>query len=75
MVRALSRALARVKSRAASFAQSHPKFARAVGDFSNGRNGNASIYALAMGYNAISGGPVSDRYQNVIDRSAVIVVR
>ena len=61
--------------RAATFANSHPKFARAVGSFSSGRNGNASIYALAMGYNAISGGPVSSSYQNIIDRSAVVVLK
>ena len=60
---------------ARSFAASHPKFARAVGSFSTGHNGNASIYALAMGYNAISGGPVSSTYQNIIDRSAVVVLQ
>ena len=64
-----------LKRRAATFARTHPKFARAVGGFTNGKNGNASIYALAMGYNAISGGPISSTYQNVIDRSAVIVVK
>ena len=64
-----------LRRKAASFAKSHPKFARAVGGFTAGQNGNASIYALAMGYNAISGGPVSSTYQNVIDRSAVIVLK
>lgn len=64
-----------LRSRAAAFARSHPKFAAAVGSFSSGQNGNASIYALAMGYNAISGGPVSSTYQNIIDRSALIVVK
>lgn len=64
-----------LKRQAATFARTHPKFARAVGGFTNGKNGNASIYALAMGYNAISGGPISSTYQNVIDRSAVIVVK
>lgn len=64
-----------LKRQAATFARTHPKFARAVGAFTNGKNGNASIYALAMGYNAISGGPVSSSYQNIIDRSAVIVLK
>ena len=64
-----------LKQQAATFARTHPKFARAVGSFTNGKNGNASIYALAMGYNAISGGPVSHSYQNIIDRSSVIVVK
>lgn len=64
-----------LRRKAIAFANSHPKFARAVGGFTAGGNGNASIYALAMGYNAISGGPVSPRYQNIIDRSAVIVLR
>ena len=64
-----------LRRQAASFASSHPKFARAVGGFTAGHNGNASIYALAMGYNAISGGPVSRTYQNVIDRSAVVVLK
>ena len=64
-----------LQRQAASFARSHPKFARAVGGFTAGRQGNASIYALAMGYNAISGGPVSSTYQNIIDRSAVVVLK
>lgn len=64
-----------LQNRAATFAQSHPKFARAVGRFTSGPNGNASIYALAMGYNAISGGPVRASYQNIIDRSAVVVLK
>lgn len=64
-----------LRRKAMSFASSHPKFARAVGGFTAGRNGNASIYALAMGYNAISGGPVSSSYQNIIDRSAVVVLK
>ena len=64
-----------LQRQAATFARTHPKFARAVGSFTNGKNGNASIYALAMGYNAISGGPVSSSYQNIIDRSAVIVLK
>ena len=65
----------RLQSQARSFAASHPKFAAAVGSFRAGGNGNASIYALAMGYNAISGGPVSSTYQNIIDRSAVVVLK
>ena len=64
-----------LQRRASSFASSHPKFARAVGSFTAGHNGNASIYALAMGYNAISSGPVSRTYQNIIDRSAVVVLQ
>ena len=64
-----------LRRKAIAFANSHPKFARAVGGFTAGSNGNASIYALAMGYNAISGGPVSPTYQNVIDRSAVVVLK
>ena len=64
-----------LRRQAASFASSHPKFAHAVGGFTSGHNGNASIYALAMGYNAISGGPVSHSYQNIIDRSAVVVLK
>ncbi len=46
-----------LRRQAASFERSHPKFAAAVGSFARGRGGNVSIYALAMGYNAISGGP------------------
>lgn len=64
-----------LQRQAANFARTHPKFVNAVGSFSYGKGGNASIYALAMGYNAISGGPVSSTYQNIIDRSAVIVVK
>lgn len=48
--------------------KSHPKFAQAVGSFSNS---NASIYALAQGYNVITDGMGS--YHNVIDRSALVV--
>lgn len=61
-------------SQAAQFAKTHPKFARAVGSIRNGSNSNVSIYALAMGYNVISGGPVSKTYHNVIDRAAVVVL-
>lgn len=59
---------------AQAFARSHPKFAAAVGAFSYGRGGNASIYALAMGYNVIAGG-ASSTYRNIIDRSAVVVLK
>lgn len=55
---------------ARQFAQSHPKFARAVGAYNTNFYGNnMSIYALAMGYNVIKSGS----YHNVIDRTAVIV--
>lgn len=54
--------------RAQTFAQSHPQFARSVGQY---RNSNASIYALAMGYNVITDG--ANDYHNVIDRSAIVV--
>lgn len=64
-----------LRRKAIAFANSHPKFARAVGGFTAGQNGNASIYALVMGYNSISGGPVRKTYQNIIDRSAVIVLK
>lgn len=64
----------RLASLAQSFAQTHPKFAKAVGRYSNS---NMSIYALAMGYNVItdhSGGtrPGRGDYYNVIDRSALV---
>lgn len=66
-----SQALAR---RASTFAQTHPKFARAVGayntSFSGGKN-NMAIYALAMGFNVITDGS-SSGYMNVIDRSALV---
>ena len=58
-------------TKARSFAQSHPQFARAAGAYNTSfRNNNMSIYALAMGYNVIKdhyGG-----YHNVIDRSALV---
>ena len=58
--------------KAANFAATHPKFARAVGPyntaFSGGKN-NMAIYALAMGYNVIIDG---SGYANVIDRSALV---
>ncbi len=60
-----------LKRKIPSFARSHPKAARAIGSVSNE---NLSLYALAMGYNVISGGPVSSSYRNVIDRAAVVVL-
>lgn len=63
-----------LQTKAVRFAQTHPKFARAVGafntDFIGGKN-NMAIYALAMGYNVIwdSGGRGRT---NVIDRSALV---
>lgn len=58
--------------RAKAFAQSHPKFARAVGTLTDR---TISIYALAMGYNVISEySPSSKRgYHCVIDRSALVI--
>lgn len=54
-------------SKALTFAQSHPKFASAVGSYSTD---TMSIYALAMGYNVIRAGS----YHNVIDRSALVML-
>lgn len=56
-------------TKARSFAQSHPKFAKEVGAYSTGMNGTASVYALAMGYNVITSG---SGYHNVIDRKALV---
>lgn len=65
-----------LQSKAVSFASSHPAFAKAVGGPPRGgQGGNISVWALAMGYNVISGGPVSSSYRNIIDRSAVICVK
>lgn len=65
-----------LQRKATAFAKSHPKFVQAVGGMpSRGAGGNMSVWALAMGYNVISGGPVSSSYHNVIDRSAVIVLK
>ncbi len=62
--------------KAAAFARTHPKFARAVGpydsSFSGGQN-NMSIYAMAMGYNVIR--EHNGDYHNVIDRRALVVRR
>ena len=56
-------------AKAISFANSHPKFANAVGSYSSR---NMSIYALAMGYNVINN---NGSYYNIIDRSAVVVLK
>jgi len=76
-----------LSQRARSFAQSHPKFAHAIGAYSSGQYGNASIYALAMGYNVITDhnpdtsgnyirttnrGNATGDYYNVIDRRVLI---
>ena len=62
----------RLRSEAQKFAQTHPKFAKAVGGFVGSTqrwtNNNMSIWALAMGYNVIQEGS----YHNVIDRSALV---
>ena len=60
-----------LRQQTAVWARSHPQFANAVGSFS-GRT--ASIYALAQGYNVITGrGTGLDSYYNIIDRSAMVV--
>lgn len=60
-------------SKASAFAAAHPKFARAVGRYTNKTK---SIYALAMGYNVIAerSGRRSNSgdYYNIIDRSALV---
>ena len=60
-----------LQRRVSSFRSSHPKFASAVGSFTTGRNGTASIYALAMGYNVITDS--YSGYHNVIDRTALVM--
>ena len=77
MVAALDPSKARIISRdqlareAAKFAQTHPKFNRAVGGFNNRfRNNNMSIWALAMGYNVVK--DPGDSRTNVIDRSVLV---
>ena len=69
--------LSQLRSRAAAFAQTHPKFNRAVGGFTTAfRGNNMSVWALAMGYNVISdGGSGYGTYYNVIDRSALVYRR
>lgn len=68
-------------TKAKSFAQSHPKFAKAVGSITNS---NMSVYALAMGYNVITDHSAkngsymrgnSGDYYNVIDRSALVYLK
>lgn len=58
-----------LQSMAATFAQSHPKFAKQVGRISNS---TLSIYALAMGYNVITDSKTNPSYHNVIDRKAIV---
>ena len=58
-----------LQSMAASFASSHPKFAKQVGRISNS---TLSIYALAMGYNVITDSKTNPSYHNVIDRKAIV---
>lgn len=57
-----------LQSRTATWVQSHPQFAKAVGAFSTK---TASIYALAQGFNVITDG--ANDYHNIIDRSAVVL--
>lgn len=68
---------ATLSRKAASFAQSHPKFAAAVGGYVSGSqtwtDNNMSIWALAMGYNVINDGTHGyGAYYTVIDRSAFV---
>lgn len=62
-----------LQSQIKQFAQTHPKFAAAVGPVTNQ---SLSIYALAMGYQVIAQSstkhPNSDDYYNIIDRSALV---
>lgn len=58
----------RLRNQTATWARSHPQFAKAVGSFSNS---NASIYALAQGYNVITDGRRG--YHNIIDRTAMVM--
>ena len=53
----------------ATWVQSHPQFANAVGRI---RPQNQSIYALAQGFNVITDNYAYD-YHNVIDRSALVM--
>ena len=62
--------LNQLQRRAQTFAQSHPKFTRAIGGY---RHDNVSVWALVMGYNVISDGSTGmGAYRNVIDRSALV---
>ena len=56
-----------LRTQTAQWAQTHPQFANAVGSFTSQ---NASIYALAQGYNVITSG---GGYFNIIDRSALVL--
>ena len=52
---------------------SHPQFARATGGYDTSfHNNNMSIYATVLGYNVIKS---SGGYHNVIDRSALVVLK
>ena len=55
-----------LRRKVSQFQQTHPKTAAAIGHYSTQ---NMSIYALALGYNVISGGS----YHNVIDRTALVM--
>lgn len=77
MVAALDPSKARIISRdrlareASRFAQTHPKFARAVGGYNTSfHNNNMSIWALVMGYNVVK--DAGDSRTNVIDRSVLV---
>ena len=62
-----------LRTKAAVFEKTHPLFANATGGYSSR---NMSIYALAMGYNVImsgNGGP--GQYHNIIDRSAMVMLK
>lgn len=62
-----------------NFQRTHPLTARAIGGYSTGRGGTASIYALCMGYNVITDGRAGVKnigggaYVNVIDRVALVI--
>lgn len=79
MVAVLNPAIARpisssqLASKARAFDRSHPAFRHTTGGYSRA---NMSVYALAMGYNVITsgnGGP--GEYHNVIDRSAMVMLK
>lgn len=66
-----------LRAQAASFDKTHPKFAKVTRGFDQD---NASVYALAMGYNVITdhtGGfrGRSGDYYNVIDRKALVYLK
>lgn len=66
-----------LQKKALAFANTHPQFRKVVGQLTFGRNSNASIYALAMGYNVIADRSglkgASGDYYNVIDRKALVI--